>query len=101
MENATAMELTPRLWEYIGWIPRFGELLREISATRKLLPRLRVPTKTFLSAQDELVNPKAARYLEGHPYITNTLLPHSGHYAYSPEDTVLLQKELQTIIESL
>ena len=101
MKNATAMALTPRLWQYAGWVPRFLELFREISATRKLLPQLRVPCKSFQAAHDELVSPKAGKYLEGHPFIENAVLPNSGHFAYCPEDTALLQKELKMLIESL
>lgn len=101
MENATAMTLTNQLWQYLGWIPRYAELLREIAATRKLLPQLKVPTKTFQSAQDELVSLRACRYLENHPFIQNTVLATSGHFAYSPEDIIKLQAELKNLIASL
>ena len=101
MQNSTAMELTPKLWQYLGWAPRFLELFREISYTKKLLPQLQVPCKSFLSAHDELVSPRAQEHLENHPFIENTILPDSGHFAYSPEDTALLQQELKKLIESL
>ena len=101
MENATAMTLTNQLWQYLGWIPRYVELLQEISATRKLLPQLKVPCRSFQSANDELVSPRTCRYLEAHPYIQNTVLPHSGHFAYSPKDTATLRKELRKLIASI
>ena len=101
MKNATAMKLTPRLWEYAGWIPRFMELFREISATRKLLPQLRTPCKCFHSARDELVSPRAVKCLQDHPCIENTVLSHSGHFFYTPEDAALLQKKLKELMESL
>lgn len=101
MRNGTAITLTPKLWQYLGWIPRFAELLREIQVTRKLLPQLQVPCKCFCSAEDELVSAKTLTYLKDHPSIQATLLPSSGHYVYSPEDTKLLQEELKKLIESL
>lgn len=101
MENATAMTLTNQLWQYLGWVPRYTELLREIVSTRKLLPQLKVPCKTFQSAKDELVSLKTCRYLEDHPYIQNTILPNSGHFTYSPKDTALLRKELRRLIETI
>ena len=101
MENATAMTLTNQLWQYLGWIPRYAELLREIAATRKLLPQLKVPTKTFQSAQDELVSLRSVEILQKYPCIQNRVLPASGHFAYSPEDTKLLQKALKDLIDSL
>ena len=101
MENATAMTLTNQLWQYLGWIPRYAELLQEIAATRKLLPQLKVPTKTFQSARDELVNLRSVEILQKYPCIQNTVLPASGHFAYSPEDTKLLQTALKNLIDSL
>ena len=101
MENATAMTLTNQLWQYLGWIPRYAELLWEIAATRKLLPQLKVPTKTFQSAQDELVSLRSVEILQKYPCIQNKVLPASGHFAYSPEDTKLLQTALKNLIDSL
>ena len=101
MENATAMTLTNQLWQYLGWIPRYAELLQEIASTRKLLPQLKVPTKTFQSAQDELVSLRCVEILQKYPCIHNTVLPTSGHFSYSPEDTKLLQTALKNLIDSL
>lgn len=101
MEHATAMELTPQLWRYLGWLPRYAELLQEISLTKKLLPQLRVPCRTFQSANDELVSGRTCKLLEAHPYIQNTVLPASGHFSWTPEDTALLQQSLAELIESL
>lgn len=100
MANATAMTLTPQLWQYLSWLPRFMELFREISHTKKLLPELTTPTQSFPSQHDELVSLRSLKHLEGHPCITNTLLPHSGHFAYSPEDLQILQTHLAEMIKT-
>ena len=98
--NGTAMTLSPKLWLYLAWIPRFRELFREIAYTKTILPKLTVPTKSFPSQNDELVSKRTLLLLEGHPYIQNTLLPHSGHYSYSPEDTKILQTQLAEMIKT-
>lgn len=100
MANATALTLTPRLWQYFSWIPRFVELFQEISYTKKLLPQLKVPARSYPSQMDELVSLRTVKHLEHHPYISTTPLPHSGHFAYSPEDLGILQTHLSEMIKT-
>ena len=101
MRGETALELTPKLWKYTGWIPRMLELLKECSRVRKILPQLSTPTQTFQSCVDELVATRSCRDLAAHPYITNTMLHNSGHFVYGPEDTLLLQTRLTALLEGL
>ena len=101
MREATAMEITPWLWQYIGWAPRMLELLRECRRVRKTLPRLRTKTFSFQSRTDELVSIRSCRDLENHPYITNWVLEGSGHFAYSPEDTAFLQSTLRDLLAEI
>lgn len=99
MRAATSVTLTPKLWKYLGWIPRFLELFSEVSSVKTLLPQLKTPALTFQSRHDELVLMGACKFLEGHPYITNTVLEHSGHFAYSKEDMKLLHTALAQMID--
>jgi len=101
METAGSVHLTPKLWKYIGWTPRFWELLQECRATVKLLPNLKTPTFSFQSRHDELVSMRSCKNLDAHPCITNTILESSGHFAYSKIDTHLLQRKLKELIKSL
>ena len=93
MAGETALDLTPKLWKYIGWVPRMIELLRECSRVRKIIPRLTTSTQTFQSQVDELVSIRSCKDLTN-PHIRNTVLTGSGHFVYSPEDTALLQQRL-------
>ena len=93
MAGETALELTSKLWKYIGWVPRMIELLWECRQVRKILPQLRTPTQAFQSKVDELVSIRACKDLI-HPSIEITLLTDSGHFVYGPEDTALLQQRL-------
>ena len=101
MRGETALELTPKLWKYIGWAPRMVELLKECGQVRNILPKLSVPTQTYQSYTDELVSIRSCQDLEGHPAITNTVLHHSGHFVYGPEDTLFLQTRLKALLEDL
>lgn len=101
MKNDTSIELSPNLFRYLTWLPRFAELLREIRRVRKLLPRLNVPTYTFQSRTDELVSHRSVKDLENHPCIQNTVLYGSGHFAYGEADARQLQNKLREQIAQL
>ena len=101
MYGETAMELTPKLWKYLGWAPRMLELLRECSRVRKLLPALSIQTLCFQSRKDELVSFCSCKDLASHPHITNAVLETSGHFVYSQEDTAYLQKKLRELLSEI
>lgn len=98
MLGDSGVQLAPRLWQYLGWVPRFWELLTEIRQVRKLLPRLTVPTRAYQSRTDELVAFSSVKLLAGHPAIHLTVLEHSGHFAYRETDIALLQAELKEFL---
>lgn len=95
MRGETALELTPKLWKYIGWAPRMIELLLECSRVRKIIPQLRTPALSFQSQVDELVCIRSHLDLERHPYIRLAILKDSGHFVYGPSDTEFLQQQLR------
>ena len=99
MRDATSIDLSRNLLRYIGWAPRFWELLTECRRMRKLLPQLKIPALAFQARKDELVSFRSLRDLENHPCIKVTILEHSGHYAYRSSDLPLLQQALKELIE--
>lgn len=101
MRGETALELTPKLWKYIGWVPRFMELLRECSRVRKIIPLLTVPTQAFQSQADELVCVRSCNDLKAHSYIQSMLLTGSGHFVYGAEDAAFLRIRLQETLEKI
>jgi carboxylesterase len=101
MRRCCGIRLTPWLWRYIGWAPRFVELLGEVSATRKLLPRLSTPCKCFQSQGDELVSLRAVADLRQNPCIDLTVLPHSTHFYYDPQDLPQIQSALLSLLRNL
>ena len=100
MRGDTGITMTPRLWEYLGWLPRMAELLRECAATRKRLPLLTTPTQVFQSQVDELVSIRSCKDLTN-PCIRLTVLQDSGHFVYGKEDTALLQRCLLDTLDRI
>ncbi len=92
------LELTPWLWRYIPWIPRFLELLVECRRIRRLYPRLNTPGMCFLARRDELVSLRSRKVLQQNPAMETYVLEDSGHFAYSGEDTLLLQEKLKELM---
>lgn len=93
-QKACSIQTTRKLWQYLPWLQRYGELFRLIAQIRTQLPELRIPATAFQSQHDELVRPSACRDLQK-TGIPCTLLPHSGHYHYAPDDLALLQHAFQ------
>lgn len=98
MQNASSVRMTRKLWKYLGWIPRFLELLAECHQVRLLLPQLQTPTLAFQSRVDELVSVRSAKDLTAISSIECTVLKESGHFAYSREDTQLLQRHFRKFL---
>lgn len=85
-KTAYSIEPTKRLYEYLGWAPRFYELFREAKRARSIASLLTVPTVVFQSQKDELVSMKSCRYLCGNSQISIRVMPNSRHYYYDKTD---------------
>ncbi len=83
---ACGIEVSPCIWKYITWIPRYLELFREICHTEKLFPFLAVPAEAWQSAKDELVRPSAVKVLKKAGTILIHVLPDSTHFYYGSQD---------------
>lgn len=101
MTNDSSVHLSPKIWKYLGWIPRFLELLVLMHRTKKLPPQLTVPTLAYHCAHDEMVSHRSCKYLENLPSVRLTHLPDSGHFVYGKDDLALLQRDLSRLIASL
>lgn len=87
--QACSIQQDWRVWRYLGWIPRFWELLMQIRRTRKLLPQLQVPGIAVQSRDDELVGFSACRDLKDRLQVQ--VLENSAHFYYSQEDFAQIQ----------
>lgn len=98
MLDGCGVHLSPMLWKYLAWIPRFWELIVKARSTRRKLSEISVPCLAFQSQKDELVSKKSYALLNAHPGIDVTMLPNSGHFAYKGNDLSVLQVQLQNMI---
>lgn len=77
---------TRKVWKYIGWLPRIGELIQCMHRTDELLPHLTVPTVAWQARRDELVSDRSRKILEASGRVEVRDLPQSTHFYYHPED---------------
>ena len=97
-QNAYGIERDRNLLHYLGWLPQYLDLFKEIRKTRSLIAHLAVPCCAFLSRGDEMVSVKSAKFLAGNPQITLKILENSGHFYYAaPEDVGLLCRDFCTM----
>lgn len=89
-KDAYNVERDRRLWLYLGWIPRYLELFREMRRVKRVIRSLTVPCFAFQSSDDELVSKASKKYLFSNPNISCELLEHSGHYYYESRDREFL-----------
>lgn len=84
--KAHSVKLNLRLWEYIGWIPRYLELFAESKKGRTNIQLVDVPCFIFQSSKDELVSRKSEKFIPEKENISLTVLENSAHFIYSQED---------------
>lgn len=75
-----------KMWRYLGWIPRYLELFREIRLVREQVSQISVLCVAVQSGEDEMVSQAAADYLRRNPRIRVQEMPHSTHFYYPKED---------------
>lgn len=99
LRKASSVKASPYLWKYIGWVPRFLELLQQMRRTDKLLEKLQVPCMVFQSGRDELVSGRSRQLLEKIRTGDIRVLEGSSHFYYTPDDAKLIKTEFQKIME--
>lgn len=88
--QACSIQLNRRLWEYIGWIPRYTELFAFACTVRKWVPHLAVPCLVYQSAHDEFVSPRALCDWKTNSCVQCNVLEDSAHFYYASQDRARL-----------
>ena len=99
MRNGSSLTLTPKLWKYVPWLPRFLELFAECAHTRKILGQLTVPCHAFQACHDEMVRLKSSKDLKKHPHYQLYELQNSGHFCYPDQDAQLIKSEFSKLFQ--
>lgn len=97
-DKAHSVKLNLRLWEYIGWIPRYLELFDESKNGRINISNINIPCYIFQSANDELVSRKSEQFIPKKENIYLTILQNSAHFIYSEEDYRLVLSKFKDVI---
>ena len=99
LKQAAGIQCTAKLWKYVGFIPRFWELLQLCKHCRSIMPNLRLPCRIFFSQKDELVSLRSAALFQRFSDLEPVILPDSGHYYYSPQELSVLTNALREFLE--
>lgn len=86
------MVTTRRLWQYLGWVPRFLELFAEIIRTEEKMGKLQTPCMAFQSKKDELVSNRSRSILERSGVMQIIDLHESSHFYYAPDDREIVRE---------
>ena len=89
-----------RLWRYVGWLPRYVELLQLCRESRGRIGRIRVPCRVIHSRHDELVNSRRTQpYFAGNPFIQAQMLEESWHFYYPGEDAEAICRTAKALLQ--
>lgn len=94
-----SIQLTPNLLQYLGWAPRFLELLQLCRHCRRHSKNISVPCYAYFGGQDELVSLRSKKYLENEPRVTVRIFDTAGHFYFSPQDRSTVLQDLDALLE--
>lgn len=72
--------------------------LVELRRTRAIVLQLAVPIRVYLSAHDEMVSPRSARWFPDDAGIAVTVLPYSTHYYYAEADKARIVNDFRQFL---
>lgn len=91
-----SITLQPGVWRYVGWLPRFAELLVLCRRCRKTAAHISVPCYAFFGRRDELVSLRSVRYFGEHAAVT--VFDGAGHFYFPPENCEEVRKALAALL---
>lgn len=98
-DHTVGIALTGKVWQYLGWIPRFLELLGLCRHCRKHWQNIQVPCLAYLGEEDELVSLRSRKYLEPNPHVQLRLMKNTGHFYYAPAIEEQIRTDLRTLMQ--
>lgn len=99
MLSACGTQTTRKLWKYLHTYPRMVELVREMYRTRSAMHKLTVPCRHYMGQLDEMLSQRNNTYLQQFPTVTNSVLPHSGHFCIDGRDLPAVQQDFADLLK--
>ena len=87
------------LFKYIGWAPRFLELLAQMRRARRDIGLLKTPCIAMQADHDDVVSARSAKVLSKNPCITIHHLKKSGHFYYADDELAFMKDEFKKFVE--
>ena len=100
-KDAFSIHPDKRIWLYLGWIPRYIELFKEIAKTKKCISHVNVPCRVFLSQWDELVSLRSYKYLKDNPRIKVSVLNGATHFYFNEQHNDRMQRSLRFLCHKI
>lgn len=96
-----SIQLSKNPFSYLGWIPRFIELLVLCSHCRKSMVPLPVPAFVVFTQQDEVVSIRSKCYFEQDPSVTLLVTQMSGHGGFLPQEQAQVVAGIREFLRGL
>ncbi len=95
--------ITPdwKLWRYIGFAPRYLELLRLSGKMRGRVKSVSIPATVFMCGKDEMVSRKTWDFLTQNMYFVNHCLDKSSHNWFNEDDFEYVKREIKKVLEEI
>ena len=98
-KKSNSVKLNFRIWEYIGWIPRYLELFRGAKTARKKICDIKIPCFIFQSQKDELVSIRSLKFIPQNQYISVVTLKNSAHFIYDNNEFEFLLNKFTDMLK--
>ena len=89
------------LWRYVGFAPRYLELLSLCRKMRHGVKTVTIPATVFMCGKDEMVSKRTRDYLLKNPCFVNHCLDNSSHNWFDKKDFEYVEKEIKKVLEEL
>lgn len=98
--RASSITMSKNLFLYLGWIPRYWELLQLCKACRQHF-HLGVPSLVYMGDKDELVSSRSEKFFRSDPHIHLRVLENTGHFGLSQAAANTVLSDLPDFLSQL
>ena len=98
-KNCYGITVEKNILSYVGWIPRYAELIEKIHHIPAKIPLIQIPCYAYQSSNDEIVANSTNKCLKKNGHICVRELKNSGHHYYEKEDYKYLLDEFKRFLK--